>query len=400
MTTTSPRHHRVVLTEPVDAHHAGELRSRVFFVSELIEDFTFVARDGHITEVDLTIAAGADPTDLAAKLELVVTNDIRPMRATDPKVVWRSPADRPARADTFDVLVDKGLAFEAGEGQVALGEEVAWLMDYLDSRVLAIARRELSARQYRYPTLLPVDVLRRCGYLAAFPQFLMFATRLHADAGTYAEFAAAAAADRLANDAVLGYCRNSDYALPPTMCFHTFHQLRGTTSDDRVITARGKSFRFESRYHASLERLWDFTIREIVFTGTRAYVLDCRERMMRGVQELVAELDLTGHREVANDPFFCKADTADRILMQRMTEAKYEMRLAVGAGRTSAVASFNVHERFFAEAFDIEHDAGVPMHSGCTGVGLERITYAFLCQHGTDPQGWPASVRAALDSNP
>ena len=182
------------------------------------------------------------------------------------------------------------------------------------------------------------------------------------------------------------------------MCYHVFQQYRGRsldTTDVHVVTCRGKSFRFESAYVTTLERLWDFTIREIVFMGTREQVTGARESLLRRCLSYMQELDLAGQCEVANDPFF-GGDAADRISSQRLMELKYELRLEVAPAHAIAVGSFNFHDRHFGSSFAITSDTGEPVHSSCVGFGLERLVYAFLCQYGLAPDTWPADVRMAL----
>jgi seryl-tRNA synthetase len=182
------------------------------------------------------------------------------------------------------------------------------------------------------------------------------------------------------------------------MCYHTYHQLSGKEVDNRVITARGKSFRYESKYHRSLERLWDFTIREIVFLGTKDFVLDCRRRLMDATFALLEDLKLEVYCEVANDPFFCRPDTAVKIFSQRMMELKYELRMNTSAAGTISVGSFNYHEQFFAENFTLKSPGEDELiFTGCAGFGLERLVYAFLCQYGLDREHWPETIRKALN---
>jgi seryl-tRNA synthetase len=180
------------------------------------------------------------------------------------------------------------------------------------------------------------------------------------------------------------------------MCYHTFNQYAGgrLAIPVAVVTARGKSFRYEGRYHASLERLWDFTIREIVFLGERAEVLACRQRFLERAVELVERLGLSGRCEVATDPFFGAADSADRTSAQRLLELKYELRLDVAPDSTIAVGSFNFHDQHFSTAFGITGRDGELLWSGCVGFGLERLAYAFVCQYGLDQSGWPAEFRS------
>ncbi len=324
-------------------------------------------------------------------------NDVLGQRQVEPKVVWRAAA-RELRRDVFDELLARGAATEVGEGQIALGEPVLSLMDHLDTLVRDLVKAEFGAREFRYPTLIPADALRRTGYVESFAQLLMFVSRLHNDVDTYRGFLDAIADGGDLSQALRAHGGGFDYCLPPTMCFHTYHQYAGgpLPSSPMVVTARGKSFRYESRYRRSLERLWDFTIREVVFLGPPEFVLSSRTRLMERTYALMELLGLGGRCEVAGDPFFLGDATAARAWSQRWLELKYELRLPLDEERDVAVASFNYHEQLFANAFELRSGTDEAVFTGCAGFGLERLAYAFLCRHGLDPDGWPATVRAAV----
>jgi hypothetical protein len=225
---------------------------------------------------------------------------------------------------------------------------------------------------------------------------MMFVSRLHSDVDAYRGFLDGLAKGGDLGDGLRAYSSGFEHCLPPTMCFHTYHQLadQALPAPSFTITSRGKSFRFESRYRRSLERLWDFTIREIVFLGPRSHVLACRQRLMERTWELMETLGLGGRCEVANDPFFVDGSTAERIWSQHLLELKYELRLPLDHDRDVAVCSFNFHDRFFGESFGIKAEDGYA-HTACAGFGLERFAYAFLCRHGLDPDGWPQEAREA-----
>lgn len=388
--------HRIIFDPPVPDSHEDELAARVFFVSETIRDFSFVRSPSGIEAVDVTVSGDADPGDLSRKLRFVVANDVLGQRPTQPKVIWCGSAGGPVR-DVFDDLLRQGAAWEAGEGQIGLGEPVLSLMDDLDARIAAIVAEEFGAREYRYPTLIPTDAMRRCGYFQSFPQLMMFVSRLHGDVDAYRGFLDDLAGGGDLASGLRAYCGGFDYCLPPTMCFHTYHQLadRPLPSASLAVTSRGKSFRFESRYRRSLERLWDFTIREVVFLGPRDHVLACRRRLMERAWGLLEGLGLGGRCEVANDPFFVDGGTAERVWSQHLLELKYELRLPLDADRDVAVCSFNFHDRFFGESFGIESGDGA-VFTACAGFGLERLAYAFLCRHGLDSEGWPGDVGKAV----
>lgn len=394
-------HHRIALHQPLNLEQRQELAKRLFFVSEQIVDFALIEQDAQLVAIDVTSAQPIDAAQLAEKINTVVATDIIDQRPVEQKVVWQSRHTRPIQEDLYAQMIERGIAVEMGEGQIGVGEPFIALMNYFDARLRRIAVEILGGQEYQYPTLIPTQVLDRCGYFNSFPQFLMFVTRLHSDIDVYRTFLERYQQTGDVRTFALESCGNLDYCLPPTMCFHTYHHFRDRRLGEQnlVVTARGKSFRFESRYAQTLERLWDFTIREIVFIGSREFVLTSRETFMQQCFALMDELGLTGHCEVANDPFFANQETAARIWAQKILELKYELRLNVAAERTIAVGSFNFHEEFFGQNFNIRGDAESWVRTGCVGFGLERLVYAFLCQYGLDEREWPPAVVAAVRSH-
>nr|AFU82611.1 seryl tRNA synthetase [Streptomyces sp. K01-0509] len=382
----------VRLSQRVPETLAPELMKRLFFAASSIEEFQLFTEDGSVVGVELTLNS-ADSAGVAEKIDRVVAEQVLTQRPLAPRSVWESPVVRSEFTDAFPELLAQDTVVVSGEGQVGFAEPLISLFGYLDRRLRAIALSLEGAREYQYPTLLPTSVLDRFGYFGSFPQFPMFVTRLHNDIDVYADFVERYREEQRVPDDLFAHCSNTDYCLPPTMCYHSFHQYQGRElAGGSVITARGKSFRYESRYHTSLERLWDFTIREIVFMGTPEFAAECRNSVMRQTFALMEELELAGGCEVANDHFFANADTAGKILSQRMMELKFEPLLPVAADRSIAVGSFNLHGHFFGESFDIKGPDGGPVASGCVGFGLERLGHAFLSQHGSDPARWPTAV--------
>jgi hypothetical protein len=398
---------RIALRPPVPAALAGEVETRLLFVSPEIVGYELGSvSGGDLREVTL-YSDGPLGAGVEGKVHDMLDNDVRAQPVAPVATVWTSPHASSGRGDLWPELCAAGVVCEAGEGQVAVGEPLLSLLEALDELIVeALAGDFTTVHRFRYPTLISTRALARSGYLANFPQHLMLVTRLRNDVEVYRRFRDGHATGDGPGATVLELAGNVDYCLPPTMCYHTFHQLRGTVVDGdpvHVVTARGKAFRFEAGYATTLERLWDFTIREIVLIGGRDEVVAARERFMRTVLALAERLGLAGTAQVANDPFFGAADTPARILSQRLLSLKYELRLPVAADRDVAVGSFNLHDDVFGAAFDIRHGGGDPGHAGapiarsaCAGFGLERLAYAFLWQHGTDPAGWPRPVRRRL----
>ncbi|SFD53125.1 hypothetical protein [Streptomyces aidingensis] len=384
----------IPLSPQVPGSVAEEFARLVHYASADIRRFSLVrGQAGEVREILVLTEDETDPAELGRKLNTVVRREVLPRQALPDAAPaeWQSMAvPRPSRI-AFADLERAGMVFRAGEGTYGTGGALTDLLSRLEERIRRIAVDAFGAARHSYPALLPTEVLRRAGYFEAFPQFLMSASRFHPDVDAYREFAAgfAEAADKSAF--IDSRSEHTGYCLPPTVCYHTFHQFAGreVPPSGAVVTACGKIFRFESHYHRTLERLWDFTMREVVFLGSRETVAGLRRRLMEAVQEWIDRLRLAGHTEVASDPFFSNGATARRVMVQRALKVKYELRMPVVDDRTVAVGSFNIHGTKFGEAFGITLPDGTPAHSGCIGIGLERLAYALLCRHGIDPRDWP-----------
>lgn len=390
-------HLEVKLSSPLTASYREELARRIHFVSDDIVDFDIPVIDGEVDTILLTLTAEGRPDEVANDIRAAVT-ELTSVRFLPEKVLWESAHTRSLERDVFAQLVERGDAFEVGDGQVAFGERIIALLDHFDAALRSIAVDGFGAVEYRYPTLISTRALETAGYFASSPQALMFVTRLHNEAANYRAFEMSYR-DAEIDAGILDHCRNVDQCLPPTMCYHTYAQHRGArlgAGEHRVVTSVGKSFRFESKYARTLERLWDFTIREIVFMGTRDDVLAARSAFMERSIEYFSELGLEGRCEVANDPFFCSADAASRVFSQRLMELKYELRLDTEPGHDIAVGSFNFHLDHFGSSFDIRYDDGGAINTSCVGFGLERVVFALLSQCGLEESGWPHQVRDAL----
>lgn len=388
----------VTFDRPVPAAQAAELERRILFVSPEIRSFELIVDGDRVAGVRLVTAGPTDSGALAAKLDSLIDQELAALPSQPTRVLWRSSAATEAH-DVFAELISAGLASECGPGQVALAGPLLSLLEGLDRRISALVGEAFGATAWRYPALIPASVLDATGYPAAFPQALMFVTRLHADLEVYREFQDSYRDVGGLRAELLRYCRDVEFCLPPTMCFHTFAQYRDRRLADgllHTVTSRGRSFRHESGYARTLERLWDFTIREVVFLGTRQQVLDARERLMELIFQFVDELGLAGWCEVANDPFFIGSDATTRAWSQRQLELKYELRLPWAARRDLAVGSFNFHDDFFGRSFHITGEDAAPISSACAGFGLERLSYAVVCQHGYQPERWPPAVRQLL----
>jgi seryl-tRNA synthetase len=251
---------------------------------------------------------------------------------------------------------------------------------------------ELTAAETRDEWLVPagiaLETLARAGYFESFPQWLTLASHLRDDAGVLERVARDMDPATAAGEAAAP----AEAALAPAVCYHAYAALAGTRlHDTRLLTAQASCWRHEGDRLEPLARGWAFTMRELVCVGRAEDVEAVRRRGITNAECLARSLGLDPVVAPASDPFFVPT-ARGRALLQRVKALKHELLLPLGDRPPIAAASFNHHERFFGEAFDIRLADGIPAESGCVAFGLERWVLAILAEHGPNRRNWPAAL--------
>jgi seryl-tRNA synthetase len=343
----------------------------------------------------------ADQQALEARVVRVVEEMAQ--GAVPPKVeVLEDHLDRPTpfNADPMPQLLASGEVSEEHTGIFSFGPLLTRLIEVFEGEFLALAA-EFGAKPHRFPTLISAEKLGRVQYFRAFPHSLTFATHLREDLDIINAFSQNAAYEQPEGlNASLDSFSRIQALLSPAVCYHLYFALADKPLPDghMVVTSVGNCFRYESNNLTSLERLWNFTMREVIFVGPADFVLEHRERARQYMEKTFERLGLAYLVESANDPFFV-GEFRRQAAFQNAFQLKYEIRaLLPFKDSTLAVGSYNYHQDFFGRNLAITLPDGKPAHTGCVAFGLERCAYAFLAQFGLDPADWPAPVRAAFEA--
>lgn len=387
----------IVLSEKVPAELRTEVEDRLAYASKDLVSFA-LAEDG--TSVDVEVRAEHHEV-VVQKVQDLVRTMVKGHRAAPAEVLFThrvrdKRGDAAGQSRVWEALVAKGLVIAEDHGLIALYGDACRLAEALDRLFAEIGTSVFGATPHQYPTMIPLAVLNRCEYFSSFPHHVTFAPHMREDYSAIADFAKTQAAGD--PNAFSKNLATPKHALSPAVCFHTYALLANQTlASSSIVTARGRCFRYESKNIQTLERLWDFTMREVIFVGPRTWVDEQRARCIEEVKALIGALGLDAWIETANDPFFATAFVAKRY-HQLMTRAKYELRLGLpdaDPNRSVAAASFNVHGDFFGRSFGIT-SGGESACTGCLAFGIERWVWALYSQLGPDMAIWPAPVRERL----
>jgi seryl-tRNA synthetase len=386
----------LIPTLSIPEYMVGEVQSRLAYVDEWVREAEVSANGERIT---LHLNQEADhrrEKEIEEKVQRVVISMVK--GAIKPKVqVLEDHLDRPVpyRGDPDADLLAHGELSQEAEGIFTMGPLITRLIDYFESRFLELADT-FEAEPYRFPTLIPANYLERVNYFRAFPHSLTFVTHLREDLNIIDHFAQQATCNE--NGELVtppDSFANTHTLLSPAVCLHLYFSLadRPLPNGQVTATAVGNCFRYEAINLTSLERLWNFTMREVIFVGPKEFVLDNREIARQRMSHVFEEIGLAYRVESANDPFFI-GEFRKQVAFQSAFQLKYEIRARLPFKETTlAIGSYNYHQDFFGRQLNMSLSDGSPAHTGCAAFGLERMAFAFLAQYGSNPEQWPSAIR-------
>ncbi|MEK6256765.1 MAG: hypothetical protein N2C13_05555 [Chloroflexota bacterium] len=387
--------------EPIPSHLISQVKSKLAYVDELIAGVEITESGDEIIFQLKPSTHNLDTAVLATlneKVQYVVTEMTK--GSYQPKVEVLEDFRKistPHQKDPLDELIALGEVSKEEIGIFTFGPLFSSLVDYFESRFLELAA-SINAKTYRFPTLMSAKMLDRVDYFSAFPHSLTFATHLREDLDVINNFAEVAAYEEDGLNASMESFSRIQAMLSPAVCYHLYFSLADRTlpTESIIATAVGNCFRYESTNLTSLERLWNFTMREVIFVGSKDFVLEKREQARDFMRPIFEELGLAYHVESANDPFFV-GEFRKQAAFQNAFQLKYEIRARLPFKDDSlAIGSYNYHQDFFGRNLNINLPDGTPLHTACAAFGLERTVFAFLSQYGLNQIDWPEAVNKDL----
>lgn len=237
-------------------------------------------------------------------------------------------------------------------------------LQFLDEKFKGMAL-ELGAVECHIPAMIDKSILSKCGYFDTFPQYLSVVA--HADRSLY---------NQIIDDKSITDKNGtiSEQYLTPAACLHIYPMLENTEVKNQVITTRARVYRYEDEQYDGKVRLWDFTVREIVFIGDVEYVRGGLDFIKQKTLEFTSKINLSVDIELAEDNFYYTAQNTMLKKIQRANCSKFELRTSLNE-KDVALASFNSHNFHFSKTFNFDNDMKVV--TGCVGFGLERWVNAI-----------------------
>jgi seryl-tRNA synthetase len=258
-------------------------------------------------------------------------------------------------------------------------------------RFVSDAGRGDDPEVYRFPAVIPREVLVRTDYLRSFPDLVGSIHGFDGDDRAHA----ALLRELDAGGDWSAALAPADLVLLPAACYPLYPMLEGELpAGGRLFDVLGTCFRREPSDDPA--RMQAFHMHEFVHVGTPDSARAFRDRWLERSQQMMADLGLAAEPDVANDPFFGRAGSM-LAANQRESALKFEL-LATVSDREhpTAIVSCNCHLDHLTVPFGISSAGGGEAHSACVGFGLERIVLGLFAAHGLDTARWPHETQKRL----
>ncbi|MFW6040756.1 MAG: aminoacyl--tRNA ligase-related protein [Thermoplasmatota archaeon] len=180
-----------------------------------------------------------------------------------------------------------------------------------------------------------------------------------------------------------------------------------TISDDSLpillYERRVPSARYESGGRHGIERVDEFHRIEPVYIGTKEQLIDLKKKLIERYKHVFEDILEIEWRIAKVTPFYLQqAGKEANHEETQLGTVDFEAYLPYRGTRDhSEWLEFQNLSLFkkYTEAFNIKSQTK-ELYSGCTGIGLERWTAAFLAQKGLDCEKWPKEFRRRFGNMP
>ncbi|MFO8110083.1 MAG: serine--tRNA ligase [Thermoplasmata archaeon] len=191
-------------------------------------------------------------------------------------------------------------------------------------------------------------------------------------------------------------------------CPVVYWSLRNQTIADEslpllVYDRTVPSARYESGGRHGIERVDEFHRIEPVYVGTKEQLVDLKERMIRRYNYVFEEILELEWRMAEVEPFYLQQSGSSES-KEGVEEGTIDFEAYLpyrGSREENEWLEFQNLSIFrkYTKAFNIKSQTK-ELYSGCSGIGLERWTTAFLAQKGIELSNWPEKFRELYGESP
>ena len=325
------------------------------------------------------------------------------------ELLWESP-ERPSKFNkdpTEEMLKSGWIKHGSSRGQWVFGPEATHIFRTFEQIVLDEIIKPLGYREMIFPKLDTWDIWKKSGHAqGVYPEIYFVCPPKTRDPAFWEEVMDYY---KVTHEVPLDLVKEKIDVPIGGMCYAqcpTFWGfVQGTTlpSDElpiKVFDRSGTSHRYESGGIHGIERVDEFHRIEILWLGTREQTIAEAERLKTCYSHIFEDILELRWRMAWVTPWFMAQEGKSGLSeMSGAGTVDYEAVLPYN-GNWIEFQNLSVNGEKYPKGFTVKAQSGEPLWSGCSGVGLERWTSAFLSQKGLDMDNWSEAFRKRFGEMP
>jgi seryl-tRNA synthetase len=312
------------------------------------------------------------------------------------------PRDHPFCGDPTIEMIERGWIKHAlARGQWIHGPQSTRLFRTFETIVFEEIVEPLGFSEMVFPKLVPWEVWMKSGHAkGVYPEIYYVSTPKTRDPAYWEEVSdyfkvTGEVPVEMIREKIDGPIGGLCYAQCPS--FWPF--LGGTTLANDCLPARifdrsGTSHRYESGGIHGIERVDEFHRIELLWLGTPEQTVETADLLHERYRRLFDEVLELEWRSARVTPWFMAQEgmLGGTGASERIGTTDYEALLPYSESWLE-FQNVSVNGDKYPKGFNVKVQSGGDLWSGCSGIGLERWTAAFLAQKGFELDDWPAPVR-------
>ena len=331
------------------------------------------------------------------------------------KLMWESgKKNTPCNTDPTQDLIKKGwIKHGASRGQWIYGPEAVAFFKAFERIVIDEIIKPLGYFEMIFPKLVTWDVWQKSGHAkGVYPEIYYVCPPKTRDPDFWEEVSDYYKVTNEVDDKMLDMIQSKIgkpiggmcYAqCPPSWGFFEGETIATESLPLRFYDRSGTSHRYESGGIHGIERVDEFHRIEIVWCGMPEQVVAESKKLQVIYKHIFEDILELEWRQAWVTPWFMAQEGLTGLSgSEEVGTIDYEA-FTPYKGVDSEWMEFqnlSVNGDKYPKGFNVKSQSGEQLWSGCSGIGLERWTAAFLSQKGLDRENWPQAFRDIMGEMP
>jgi seryl-tRNA synthetase len=329
------------------------------------------------------------------------------------KPIWKSDEKKPVwnKDPTEEMVKNKWLEQGPTKGKWFYRAQAAAIMKAMEKIAIEEVLKPLGFEEIIESHIVPFDVWLKTGHLEGMPGEIYYVVEPSSrDALKWERFVDLT---KITKEIPTNELKKNLSAPSAGICYAQcpliYWSFKGKTISEKslpilIYDKTAISGRYESGGRHGIERVDEFHRVEPVYIGTRGQLLKLRDKMLEKYKHVFNKIfDLEWRMAWVTPWYMQQAGKIDDESTQDTGTIDFEAYMPYRGDRKKSewleFQNLSILGDKYIKAFNIKAQKS-ELWSGCSGIGLERWTTAFLAQKGLDPEKWPDGFKKYLDKLP